>query len=156
VTVIATDGRTMAGDGLSKDRGGLICNDKVQKVRRLKDRRIMGVAGNPFDIDALEEWLNNGGDFPTLQNDEEFDLLVLELDGRVFSYAKHGRRSEELVPIAIGSGTDLAVGAMEAGASPEEAVSIACRRHTECGGEITVGALADERERYDPPRAVKG
>lgn len=136
MTVIATDGRSMSGDGLSRDRGGLVCSFSVRKVRRLPDGRIMGVAGNPFDINNLEKWLTEGGEFPELQDTDSFDLLVLEPNGDVYCYAKHGRRSKELLPIAIGSGTDLAVGAMEAGASPEQAVRIACARHTECGGEI--------------------
>jgi hypothetical protein len=129
----------MSGDGRSCDAGGLICNERIAKVRRLNDGRIMGVSGNPFDIDAFETWLNDGGDFPERQGGEmsAFDLLVLETDGRVYSYAEHGRRSEEWLPIAIGSGTDLAVGAMESGKSPAEAVRIACKRHSGCGGQIT-------------------
>lgn len=131
----------MSGDGMSLDVGGLICNLKIKKVRRLPDGRIMGVAGSPFDIDALETWLIEGGDFPALQDDKRFDLLVLEPDGKVYSYARQGQRSEDMLPIAIGSGTDLAVGAMEAGASPESAVKIACRRHNGCGGEIITLSL---------------
>jgi ATP-dependent protease HslVU (ClpYQ) peptidase subunit len=144
MTTVATDGKSMAADGLSLDGDGLICSLIIRKARRLKDGRVMGAAGNPFDLDALEQWLNEGGDFPELQDDEEFDLLVLETNGSVFSYAKLGRRSSELLPIAIGSGRELAVGAMEAGATPFEAVEIACKRHNGSGGKIIAFDLVND------------
>jgi ATP-dependent protease HslVU (ClpYQ) peptidase subunit len=42
------------------------------------------------------------------------------------------------VPAAIGSGSLLALGAMEAGVSPEQAVGIAAKRDIGTGGKITV------------------
>lgn len=136
VTVIATDGKMMVGDGLSIEDGGLICSIQKVKVRRLKDGRIFGLAGTPFDLDNVERWLNEGGDMPDVDK-EYFNLLVLERNGRAYAYNGRGDRTEELLPAAVGSGTDLAVGAMEAGASPVAAVKIACKRHNGCGGKIT-------------------
>lgn len=140
MTTIACDGHWMAADGLSRDAGGLICSTTIRKVRRLKDGRIFGMAGTPFDIDKLEIWLNEGGDFPSVDEDN-FDCLLLDLDGRVWCYNERGNRSEEMLPAAVGSGTDLAVGAMEHGATPKEAVEIACKRHSESGGTIICLAL---------------
>lgn len=139
MTCVATDGWTMAGDGLSHSAEGLICSLDVTKVRRLKDGRIFGLAGSPFDLDPVEQWLNDGGDFPQVNHD--FDLLVLEPDGKVYSYNEEGYRTLELLPAAIGSGTDLAIGAMEAGAAPLAAVAIACKRHNGCAGTIISLAL---------------
>jgi ATP-dependent HslUV protease subunit HslV len=137
MTTIACDGKSMAGDGRSRDAGGLICSESIAKVRRLKDGRIFGLAGNPYDLNAIEAWLNDGGEFPQIDKDN-FDLLVLEADGRAYSYSPRGGRSEQLLPAGAGSGIDLAIGAMEAGASAEEAVRIACKRHAGSGGKITV------------------
>jgi ATP-dependent protease HslVU (ClpYQ) peptidase subunit len=129
----------MAGDGLSHSPEGLVCNLEVAKVRRLADGRIFGLAGSPFDLDPVEQWLNEGGEFPPVNHD--FDLLVLEPDGKVYSYNEHGYRTLELLPAAIGSGTELAVGAMEAGATPLAAVAIACKRQRGCAGTIVCLAL---------------
>jgi len=46
------------------------------------------------------------------------------------------------VPFAIGAGSDYALGAMDYGASPEEAVRGACRRNVFTGGEIQVVNIA--------------
>jgi ATP-dependent HslUV protease subunit HslV len=140
VTTIATDGKTMAADGLSQDRGGLVCSLSVQKVRRLRDGRLFGLAGCPYDLDRVEAWLNEGGEFPKLHADS-VDLIVLEKDGRAFCYGTDGGRSEQMLPAGGGSGVDIAIGAMEAGASPEEAVRIACKRHAGSGGKVTVMKL---------------
>lgn len=47
------------------------------------------------------------------------------------------------LPYAIGSGGEMALGAMLAGANPEEAAMIALLRRTDCGGEITTLSLPD-------------
>ena len=39
---------------------------------------------------------------------------------------------------AWGSGSDFAIGALDAGATAEEAAKIACRRSTSCGGQVHV------------------
>lgn len=48
---------------------------------------------------------------------------------------------------ALGSGESFAIGAMEMGATAEEAVRIAAKRDTATGGEITVLSLAKPDER---------
>lgn len=141
MTVIATDGKTMAADGLSLDRGGVVCSLDVVKIRRLGDGRLVGLAGTPYDLDIFCEWLEGGGDFPKF-DEEHFDPLVLETDGKAYHYNHQGRRTENMLPTAVGSGTDLAIGAMEAGLSPREAAEIACKRHSGCGGRIIGLSLA--------------
>jgi ATP-dependent protease HslVU (ClpYQ) peptidase subunit len=139
MTTIACDGKSMASDGRSTDEGGLICSESVVKVRRLKDGRIFGLSGTPFDLDNIERWFNEGGEFPEVG--EQFDVLLLDKDGCVYCYDRKGDCTEEMLPAAIGSGCELAIGAMEAGATPAEAVRIACKRHNGSGGKITVLSL---------------
>lgn len=141
MTTVITDGKSMAADGLSHDRAGTVCQVECEKIRRLADGRIVGLAGTPFDLDAFCKWLEDGGDMP--QVEEDFDGLVLERDGQAYAYNRHGRRTHQLLPAGVGSGMDLAIGAVMAGATVEEAVAISIQRHTGSGGKIKVLHLND-------------
>lgn len=135
MTTIATDGKSMAGDGriTEFDR---VCLSNHQKVVRLKDGRIVGFSGNAYNWDEYAAWLNNGGDPPKVH--ETFGALVLSPDGTLCSYDEFGRRFPEAAPYAIGSGSALAIGAMDAGMTAERACEIACARDVWSGGKITV------------------
>lgn len=119
------------------DHTGLIIHLDTMKIRRLSSGAIMGMAGTPYDLDSVEDWFNASvpADFPKVE--ELFDLMVVEPDERVFVYSRRGTRTEVMPPHAIGSGMDLAIGAMLAGATPREAVNIVVNRHQSCGGVIT-------------------
>jgi ATP-dependent protease HslVU (ClpYQ) peptidase subunit len=136
VTVIATDGRSMAGDSYTSCGEGQLLATR-RKVHRLKDGRIVGAAGPTTDCIRLLKWLDDGGEKPTLG--DCVSAVILNLDGTVdwvdnnFTVV-----SGNLIPYAIGSGGDIALGAMLAGASPEGAVRIAASRQLDCGGDITV------------------
>jgi 20S proteasome alpha/beta subunit len=62
---------------------------------------------------------------------------VLTTGGTVLSYDNKGRCLTEELPTATGSGREFALAAMDLGASPEEAVKIACERDMMSGGNIT-------------------
>jgi ATP-dependent protease HslVU (ClpYQ) peptidase subunit len=135
MTTIATDGKTMAADGLITENDRVCLLDHV-KVRRLKDGRLVGFCGNAYNWDSFAGWLEDGGDVPKVE--EGFGCLILSTDGSVSSYDQHGRQFPEMPPVAIGSGGALAQGAMDAGKSAAEAVSIACYRDIFSGGVVTV------------------
>jgi ATP-dependent protease HslVU (ClpYQ) peptidase subunit len=141
VTTIATDGRSMAGDGLVHDHCDVIVNTAHRKVHRLQDGRLAGGAGNSFDVTAWVGWLNGGKTADCPIESDRFSGLILNTDGSVLWVDHKGREELSPVPCSVGSGQDLAYGAMEAGASPEEAVRIACRRDIFSGGTITVEHL---------------
>lgn len=145
MTTIATDGRTMAGDGLVTSNG-TIFGTKCVKVRKLKDGRIVGISGVAYTFDPFCEWLERGGDLPTL-DEGAFEALVLGVDGSCRSYDHTGRHLAEELPTATGSGREIALGAMAVGASPEEAVKAACERDTGTGGLITVVSLPTQLRR---------
>lgn len=137
MTTIATDGRSMAGDGQREHRGTIVIRD-AQKVRRLSDGRVVGTAGDVAFGMAMIEWLESGGDPPSIPSDADAGtVLVLNTDGSAMMLDKYGKAMPVEVPCAIGSGMDLAVGAMEHGATPQEAVEIAARRDGGTGGKIT-------------------
>jgi ATP-dependent protease HslVU (ClpYQ) peptidase subunit len=134
MTTIATDGKTMAGDGLVVSNN-TITDVAFQKVRRLNDGRLAGHSGNAYDAEAFFNWLESGGDCPVMTENCSA-ALVLGLDGSVISYDHRGRKLLEPSKAAIGSGSDHALTAMDAGCSPERAVEIAAARDTRTGGII--------------------
>lgn len=140
MTTIATDGLTMVGDGQREHRG-TITNRQAQKVRRLDDGSLLGTAGCVAFGDQVVEWLSKGGDKPKLSGDEGFASLLLRPDGKLFLVGHECEPSEIEAPYAIGSGMDLAIGAMMAGASPRRAVEIAAMCDPGTGGSITEQVL---------------
>lgn len=133
MTTIAVDGKSVAGDGMVTS-GTTVCNTDFCKVHRLSDGRIAGIAGSAFNVIPFVEWLENGGDCPELS--EGFDALVLHPDGKCWAYNEKGRFIPEPAPTAVGSGREIAIGAMLAGASAREAVAIAATRDNGTGGAI--------------------
>jgi len=136
MTTIATDGRSMAGDGQIADQFDTVLDTARAKVHRLSNGSVVGGAGNSFDLLSWRNWLEAGkqGDCPI--SDERFAGLILSTDGVILWVDHKGREIEVPGPCAIGSGQDFAIGAMEAGATPEEAVRIACKRDSGTGGAV--------------------
>jgi ATP-dependent HslUV protease subunit HslV len=141
MTTIATDGKSMAGDGLCTDHTETIVDMARPKVFRLSGGRIAGGAGNSFDVDAWMAWLEAGKAGPCPIASDRFNGVILTLDGTILWVDYKGREVPSPAPVAIGSGQDFALGAMAAGASPARAVEIACARDCYSGGEITVEVL---------------
>jgi hypothetical protein len=146
MTTIATDGKSMAGDGMAKDHCETIVDMKRQKVYRLSDGRIVGGAGNSFDLIAWRDWLEAGksADCPIVS--DQFAGLILTPDGAVYWVDHKGRELPIPPPCAVGSGQDVALGAMDFGAAPGEAVAIASRRDSHTGGKVSVINLEPKLE----------
>lgn len=138
MTTIATDGKTMAGDSLTTG-GGYVCRF-APKVFKAPDGRIFGGCGPVVDCLKFQSHMMSGGDQPTLSDD--FSALILNPDGTVDWIDKDFVPVRHIVPYAIGSGCEIATGALLAGASPAESVAIAMQRDTKTGGDITVEALS--------------
>lgn len=138
MTTIATDGRSMAGDGPCTGNG-LVHGFDTQKVFKLEDGRIVGMCGTAYGMPVFVEWLNGGGEKPKLF--EGFEALVLSPDGTCRTYNEECQSCSQQLPAITGSGGAVALGAMLAGASPERAVEIAAMRDQSTGGIITVEYL---------------
>lgn len=145
MTTIATDGRSMASDSLVTAGEERVAYS--QKIERTPDGRLFGSAGPSVDCALFAKWMHSGGDKPDLSDD--FCALVLTPLGAVFYLCRKLEPIEMMVPQAIGSGADYAIGAMLAGAAPREAVGIACQRDLGSGGEVhslsllTLAAVGD-------------
>ena len=136
MTTIATDGRVMAGDTRC---GGDTFHTEVRKVLRAKDGSILGSAGQAFDYAGFLAWHENGGD---LCVSDDFEGLILKPGGEVVCVDSKGRVFSHDVPACVGSGSAVAYGALDAGATPAQAVAIAIKRDAYTGGSIMVEALA--------------
>lgn len=139
MTTIACDGRSMASDGMVTENDH-ICRLDFPKVRRLKDGRIVGMSGDAYAWQPFMDWLETGEGTPPVA-DDGLSCLVLNLDGSLCSYDKHGNVFPEVAPVAIGSGTRFALAAMDFGKNAEDAVNYACTRDVYSGGLVTVLAL---------------
>lgn len=138
MTTIATDGKTMAADGCRFHRDTCVISTAV-KVRRLHDGALVGTAGDVGFGMTMVEWLESGGPPPEFKDDGS--ALLLETNGDCFILDRNCLRMPVQAPVAIGSGMDLAIGAMLAGASPAEAVKIAGLKDPHTGGTITVRGI---------------
>lgn len=138
MTTIATDGKSMAGDTLTS-AGGYVVRYSP-KVHRGKDGRIFGCCGPSVDAAKFQAWMADPAvEQPKLSDD--FMAIILNQDGTVDWIDCALVPIRTMVPAAIGSGCDHAIGAMLAGANPAQAVGIAGQRDTGTGGTITVESL---------------
>ena len=137
MTTIATDGKSMAGDGKSQTRG-TVCSLNSVKVHRMRDGGLFAACGSSGWGDKLQAWYEDGqsGSPPTGEDGDGF--ILLRLDGSIWQGGQDGLAVQIEAPFAIGSGMDLAIGAMDQGASPEQAVAIAAQRDPGTGGTITI------------------
>lgn len=140
MTTVATDGRTMAGDGLAHDRG-VITDTDAAKVQRLKDGSLFGCAGDWGDCLAVCAWLDGDGDKPV--KPDSVSALHLRADGSLIYYGENLFPIPTSAPAAVGSGMAHALTAMDLGLDSHAAVKMAAKRDTLTGGDIIVISLED-------------
>lgn len=160
MTVIATDGHSVAADSLMC-YGTERAAQPAEKIIR-RDGRIFAVSGIGIPH-VLIEWFQSGADpekAPKLGNDGFWGLLVVEADGRMSYLTSTMPYSQPAAPpFVLGSGGEYALGAMHAGATPAEAVAISCKLDVHCGGDIVVmyiDGLKDETQPRTESHHVNG
>lgn len=148
MTTIATDGRTVAADGLACF-GSEVISTTAQKIT-VCGGRIYAVSGAGGMVKALVDWIEMGASPssmpPVSDKSSGFSLLVIGPgpDERFF-YSDVCPYPQPVPPVfAFGSGADFALGAMHAGLSPEEAIGMVIRHrlNVHTGGEIQVIDIA--------------
>lgn len=132
-------------------RDGYMCSDslitqgdlKLGEVRKIFDLGdyVVGIAGTYQHAMAFVGWFSEGRPEKRPDFDGEkpnFDALVYDRVRNCTLYYSDGFLGDLIVSdcYAIGSGTDLAIGAMEAGATAQEAVRLTIKRSSNCGGKI--------------------
>lgn len=146
MTVIATDGRTIAADSQMTYGSNERAAARVKKIGR-SNGYIFALSGTPI-FDTVVKWFLDGADPKAMPTTAEgWWLLVIDAKGRMSLYSENKPYPGPVSPpFALGSGCDFALGAMYAGASPEMAVRIACKLDIYCGGEIDVLEIPQAQE----------
>lgn len=144
MTTIATDGVTIAADGL-----GVSGSERVAtslKKLKVQHGRIYGLTGMSQILEEVIYWHNRGADpaheFKGLK-DPDWLLIVVDRYG-LTSYSDMSLYPNSFhYPQAFGSGASYAVAAMHLGHSPAEAVKVASKLDVYTGGEIQVINIAE-------------
>lgn len=152
MTTIAVDLRAMliAADTQNTDSAGT--KYRCCKIERFKDGRFFLGSGHLLTIGKAKRWAGHKfaekhrPDFEELfgecANDFAFSCVVVDPHGRVTLVDDEMEPQPILDPyFAIGSGGHFAVGAMDAGATVEEAVRIACKRDPNTSEPVHVVAI---------------
>jgi ATP-dependent protease HslVU (ClpYQ) peptidase subunit len=134
VTTIAWDGQTLAADAQATH--GDRITGHVVKVHRLGNGGLVAVLGFSPGAHQLLDWLKAGK--PGEQPSAEGALIHITPQREFVVYEGGGSEPSPEAPFkAWGSGAALAIGAMAAGATAEEAVLIASHYDIYTSGEIT-------------------
>lgn len=142
MTTIAYRDGILAADSASWDANGIYFG-RTRKIHRLVDGSLLAGAGCDSMVQRVANWLNDFCEFPDVDPEKEMDRfqgLLIEPGRRVF-YMDQSLEQSELVDIpfvAIGSGHELALGAMAMGATAREAVMIACQFDAHSRGPVDV------------------
>ncbi len=135
MTVIASDGVTVAADGLITADGEIVSNSDVKIF--IHNKSIYGAAGTVESCIKFEKFVIAG----TLNKKakeidwNDFDGIKVSRTG-IMWYVNGVYPTLVDSPFAIGVGGSIAIGAMFAGATPYEAVEAAIRGNVYCGGKI--------------------
>lgn len=134
MTTIATDGVSIAGDSLAVS-GDLVSSKGIRKIWRFAGD-LYGGSGLLNDIVTFQKWQNEGSE-GEIELSESFGAIKVTKRGvYFFDNALHYHKANKLW--ATGSGREIALGAMYAGASAHTAVRIASRLNVGTGGPIRV------------------
>lgn len=143
MSTVCCDGVGIAADGKMTLYDRMLSMNE-RKVHRLNDGSIIGGCGNPAYLPKVVEWLNKGrrGKWP-IEGDDGFSAIWLRSDG-VSYFDNEGGETTPALPVAVGSGSGMAIGALEAGASLRQAIEIASKHDVWTGGQILVEYLHDD------------
>ncbi len=140
MTTIACNQNEMAADSLGGVGGR---RTTVQKLYRVGGA-IIGTSGAMDEGVMFAHWYANGADLADRPKGQDFGALVLDSSG-IWRYEVKCYPFRIFDEFAVsGSGGDDALAAMLMGASPAEAVELACRVDLHTGPPIVVERLQDE------------
>ncbi|HYE00929.1 MAG TPA: hypothetical protein VEH84_16215 [Alphaproteobacteria bacterium] len=142
MTTIAYRDGIMAAD--SQVTGGDVVRGTAKKIFRINDL-LVACCGGSDEAEEFRQWLRAGaaqGDRPRFRDDSRFSAMTVDADGAVNIWNKFCVPQLADAPFhALGSGNELALGAMAFGASAEQAVNVACSLDIYSGGPIQVEYL---------------
>lgn len=141
-TILATHDAIYSDSNVDFD-GAVFSSDKIFRFRG----KLVGCAGDSDMIEAFQNAMKAGRKpkVPPLipgidASDRSFNALVVDKDGQIWHYDSNFSGDvvrEEFM--GVGSGGSLARAAMKAGATPEDAIRIACE--IDSGSRLPVQCL---------------
>lgn len=137
MTTIAWDGKTLAVDS-QVTKGETITSINTKKLfLDVGPFKAVAFTGTNQDIKSVLDWIESG-DKNQLKFDEFFIILAIDHKGKCqrMNKAEIGEFTLEGGVVTEGCGGDIALGAMDAGATAVEAVKIACKRDIYTGGRV--------------------
>lgn len=145
MTIIAWDGKALAGDRMSTV-GGTPIHSATPKVYRLRAPNgrlaLVGFGGSNAFCASYLHWMR-GGEEPQPKPGEDMKWQIIAIvEPRWVWYRSDTANRWDLFGAmsywAIGSGCDYALGAMEHGATAREAVKISSLLDNQCGMGVDV------------------
>lgn len=136
MTTIATNGLIVAADTL-----GCVGAEKMQfpvsKIHR-EGKRVYGFSGSLGLMMPVIRWYECGGELSDVPKVDHGDWQMIVCEPGKIEYLCNECPAPVIVawPFAIGTGGDYAIGAMDAGADPIQAVKIAIGRDKNSGGGV--------------------
>lgn len=143
MTTIAWDGKTLATDSRATNNG-VIESDNVKKLFKIKsplsEYVACAVSGDYVEALKIIKWIKLGmsGDFPEIDKDRSASALCLREDKTLDIYrsTNKGFSLPHKGIYSDGSGWELALGAMDGGATAVKSVKIAIGRDVNSGGKV--------------------
>ena len=134
MSIIVWDGKILAADR-SITSGDV--KVEFRKLWEIDDGAIAG-CGDMVSVETMRKWWMSGGDineWPECQNDAAkwATLVVVKHNDGIFYYEDKPISLPVYGFMAWGSGADIAIGALAAGANSIEAVMITCNHSPYCG-----------------------
>lgn len=134
MSIIAWDGMYLAADKCSIGGFNYGTITKIFKIRN----SLVGIAGTTIMMPQLLKWIEDPENVPmpeSQKNSETFSLIMEITEDRKIRIYENAPLpwTNEIDKWAIGSAADMAIGAMHAGASALEAVSICSKYAPHCG-----------------------
>lgn len=131
------------GDAIGADRCTSVGRAKLESKKLTRHGNSVLATCGPVDFgNALIEWYTSGADpakYPKYQEREDYATLVVANSRGVFVYYQTPHAVARTAPFgAVGDGAEIALGAMAAGASVQEAIEIANIYCTTCGFGVDV------------------
>lgn len=154
MTVIAWDGVNLAADKQASEGNTRHVTTKIKRIQKGEFKGyLVGGAGSTSQSNQMIVWFESGADpnfFPRYQDDETVaaQLLAISPDKIIYRF--------DFNPIpcvledgvyAIGSGRDVALGAIAMGATAQQAVEIASSICEGCGMGVDVLPLKPRKTR---------
>lgn len=137
MTIIAYKGGVIAAD--TAVWNGDVASVHTIKIARRPDGSLLGGAGTASACATVAERFLKIEDLTKLTgtDDEDTELMMVTPDRKIWELLGKDKSWSDGEFDAIGAGAELAIGAMAAGRSAEQAVAIAIEYHRDCGGYVT-------------------